>query len=159
LGILTAVVSAIRIRGNASLRAFVGRGQEGPGDAEQELLSCVSGTTAELFHNGGISRIFGKPKILEVKVTRDPQDPLKLHIESVSKALADKYTSTKSQEQCAESEEGSAESQELIKDFDIPNLSLNKGITRQSRYWTSVACIIGSVLQIGEPIFYPSVHQ
>src|SRR5271155_2241182 len=65
LGILTAVVSVIRVRGNSSLKAFIGRAQENPGDAEAELLSSTSATTAELWNNGGIARVFGNPKILE----------------------------------------------------------------------------------------------
>jgi hypothetical protein len=37
LGILTAVVSVIRVRGGSSLRAFIGRAQEGLGNVEAEL--------------------------------------------------------------------------------------------------------------------------
>lgn len=66
LGILTAVVSAIRVCGSPSLRAFVGRAQESPGSAELELLSCTSSTTCELWNEGGIARVFGKPQVLEV---------------------------------------------------------------------------------------------
>ncbi|KAF3213301.1 hypothetical protein TWF106_009589 [Orbilia oligospora] len=66
LGILTAIVSAIRVCGSASLRAFIGRAQESPGTAEVELLSCTSETTSELWHEGGIARVFGAPQILQV---------------------------------------------------------------------------------------------
>ncbi|KAF3158707.1 hypothetical protein TWF788_004536 [Orbilia oligospora] len=66
LGILTAIVSAIRVCGSASLRAFIGRAQESPGTAEVELLSCTSETTSELWHEGGIARVFGAPRILQV---------------------------------------------------------------------------------------------
>lgn len=65
LGIITAVVSVIRVRGSSSLKAFIRRAQENPGDAEAELLSSTSDTTAELWNNGGIARVFGKPTILE----------------------------------------------------------------------------------------------
>lgn len=71
LGILTAVVSVIVVCGNLSLRASVGRGQEGPGEAERELLSCVSETTAEVFNNGGISRVLGRPQVLEIVAWED----------------------------------------------------------------------------------------
>ncbi|KAF3080174.1 hypothetical protein TWF706_002821 [Orbilia oligospora] len=72
LGILTAIVSVIRICGNASLRAFIGRAQESPGTAEVELLSCTSETTSELWHENGIARVFGAPWILQVvKVKSD----------------------------------------------------------------------------------------
>lgn len=74
LGIITAIVSAIRVAGSPSLKAFIGRAQEPPGIAELELLSCTSTSTAELWSDGGIARIFGKPKILEVvrRVNRAP---------------------------------------------------------------------------------------
>ncbi|KNG89952.1 hypothetical protein ANOM_001178 [Aspergillus nomiae NRRL 13137] len=50
LGILTATVSAIRVCGNPSLRAFIGRAQEGPGEAEHELFA------GRVDHkNGGLS--------------------------------------------------------------------------------------------------------
>ncbi|KAL4911196.1 hypothetical protein BDW74DRAFT_172661 [Aspergillus multicolor] len=66
MGILTAVVSAIRVCGSPALRAFVGRAQEGGGQAEAELCSSTSQGVCEVYHNGGIARVFGHPKILEV---------------------------------------------------------------------------------------------
>ena len=66
LGILTALVSVIRVSGQPWLRAFIGRSQERPGDAELELLSCTSETPSELWNDNSISRVFGKPKILEI---------------------------------------------------------------------------------------------
>jgi len=74
LGILTAVVSAIRVCGGASLRAFIGRAQEGGGIAEAELCSSTSRDVCELYHNGAIVRVFGRPKILEIVHDRDATD-------------------------------------------------------------------------------------
>jgi ankyrin repeat protein len=65
LGILTAVVSVIRVLGSASLKAFVGRAQEGRGVAEAELCSSTSDDVCELWNSGGIARVFGRPKIVE----------------------------------------------------------------------------------------------
>ncbi|KAK6532177.1 hypothetical protein TWF694_003337 [Orbilia ellipsospora] len=65
LGILTAIVSVIRVRGNARVKAFIGRAQEAHGVAEAELCSSTSRDVCELWSNGGISRIFGRPKIIE----------------------------------------------------------------------------------------------
>ncbi|OJD12434.1 hypothetical protein ACJ73_09350 [Blastomyces percursus] len=42
LGIITAIVSAIRVYGTPSLMAFTGRAQEGAGTAEAELCSSVT---------------------------------------------------------------------------------------------------------------------
>ncbi|KAK6332628.1 hypothetical protein TWF730_004288 [Orbilia blumenaviensis] len=65
LGVLTAVVSVIRVCGNSSLKAFIGRAQEAHGVSEAELCSSTSRDVCELWSNGGISRIFGRPKVLE----------------------------------------------------------------------------------------------
>lgn len=65
LGILTAVVSAIRVYGWPGLKAFIGRAQEPHGVAEAELCSSTSNDVCELWSEGGICRVFGRPKILE----------------------------------------------------------------------------------------------
>ncbi|KAK4082243.1 uncharacterized protein Triagg1_2055 [Trichoderma aggressivum f. europaeum] len=71
MGILTAIVSAIRVCGSPLLRAFIGRAQEGRGVAEAELCSSTSRDVCELYNNGGIARVFRRPKIL--KVVYDPE--------------------------------------------------------------------------------------
>lgn len=48
LGIITAVVSAIRLYGKASLKSFIGRAQEAHGVAEAELCSSTSHDVCEL---------------------------------------------------------------------------------------------------------------
>ncbi|KAF7590745.1 hypothetical protein BBP40_002483 [Aspergillus hancockii] len=146
LGILTAVVSAIRACGSPSLRAFIGRAQEGPGEAEHELLSCVSETTAELFNNGGISRVFGRPRLLEVVVWKEKDSISKedfWKVETLRDALEQGAWTAK---------DGSwtfDEKDLQLPELGIPNLSLNKGITRRSQGWFYCAAILGFVLQIG----------
>lgn len=143
LGILTAVVSVIRVCGNSSLRAFIGRAHEGPGEAEHSLLSCVSETTAELFNDGGISRVFGRPKILEVVTWEDdgPRDPDKPRLTTLHGALEKGIWKGES-----------ANAGLKYPDFDIPNLSLNKGIKRRSQFWFNSAALVGSILQIGNSL-------
>jgi hypothetical protein len=70
LGILTAIVSVIRVYGTASLKSFIGRAQEAHGVAEAELCSSTSEDVCELWSNGGICRVFGRPKILEFFYTK-----------------------------------------------------------------------------------------
>jgi hypothetical protein len=65
IGIITAVISAIRLYGSSSLKAFIGRAQEAHGVAEAELCSSTSEDVCELWSNGGICRVFGRPRILE----------------------------------------------------------------------------------------------
>ncbi|KAL1968267.1 hypothetical protein VTN77DRAFT_2102 [Rasamsonia byssochlamydoides] len=137
LGILTAVVSAIRVCGNPSLRAFIGRAQEDPGSAELELLSCVSETTAEIFSDGGIARVFGRPKVLEVVACSDDRDdPAEVSLKPLSEVV--------------KSNKGPDDHLPLI---DVPNLSLNKGIKRRNRVWFYLAACVGCGLQIGVMIF------
>ncbi|KAB8073732.1 hypothetical protein BDV29DRAFT_175032 [Aspergillus leporis] len=146
LGILTAAVSAIRVCGNSSLRAFIGRAQEGPGDAEHELLSCVSETTAELFNNSGISRVFGRPRLLEVVVWKE-KDPISKEghwkIGTLRDALQQDAWTTEDGRKILD------EKDILRPELEIPNLSLNKGIARRSQGWFFCAAILGLVLQIG----------
>ncbi|KAL4740094.1 hypothetical protein BDV11DRAFT_186156 [Aspergillus similis] len=140
LGILTAVVSVIRICGNSSLRAFVGRANEAPGEAENELLSCVSEGTAELFNDGGISRVSGRPRILEV-VLWEEQGSYELG--TLREALEAK--AWYAHDEGVYAEKGLLHLPEL----DIPNLSLNKGIDRRGPLWFYAAALLGIILQGG----------
>lgn len=65
LGLITAVVSVIRIYGSSSFKSIIGRSQEAHGVAEAELCSSTSQDVCELWSNGGICRVFGRPKILD----------------------------------------------------------------------------------------------
>lgn len=145
---LTAVVSVIRVCGGSSLRAFIGRAQEGPAEAESELLPCVSESTAELFNEGAISRVFGRPKIVEVIMWEEEnlQDGKKsIEIGTLRDAL----------KKGAWSAQGSGHSDKDLSDpthlpeLDVPNLSLNKGIKRRDQFWFHCAAILGALLQLG----------
>lgn len=153
LGILTAVVSVIRVCGTSSLRAFIGRAQEGPGDAEQELLSCVSETTAEMFNDGGISRVFGRPEILEVVTWEEdggPKDPDQPSVACLQDAVKKGMWDFKNMPDLIE---------EDPLELDIPNLSLNKGIKRRSKLWFYTAAVIGCILQIGMLFCVPLLER
>ncbi|CAG7918347.1 unnamed protein product [Penicillium olsonii] len=144
LGVLTAVVSVIRICGSSSLRAFVGRAQEGPAEAESELLPCVSESTAELFNDGGVARVFGRPKIMEIVSWEENHnnDGTTTRMGTMKEAL----------EQGAWSCKGKTAPSELP-ELDIPNLSLNKGIKRRGQGWFYCAAVLGVVLQSGTIIY------
>lgn len=93
IGIITTVVSAIRVRGSPSMRAFIGRAQEGGGNAEAELCSSTSRDVCELYNNGGIARVFGRPKLLEVVLDSHPEaeDFYKSHSNDETPASAGIY--------------------------------------------------------------------
>lgn len=130
LGILTAVVSAIRVCGNSTLRALIGRAQEDPGASELEILSCVSDTTAEIFTESGVARITGNPKILEVVVGETQQGASPVSVQRLSE-IADKTWTT------------------LESSAKLPNLSLNKGVRRRAQFWFYLAAVFGVALQLG----------
>ncbi|KGO75338.1 hypothetical protein PITC_001920 [Penicillium italicum] len=139
LGVLTSVVSVIRICGSSSLRAFVGRAQEGPAEAESELLPCVSESTAELFNDGGITRVFGRPKIVEIVAWEDVDHNTGekgTKIGTLKDALEERAWSCNGKNSPSE-----------LPELDIPNLSLNKGIKRRDQFWFHCAAILGGILQ------------
>lgn len=141
LGVLTAVVSVIRICGSSSLKAFVGRAQEGPAEAESELLPCVSQSTAELFNDGGITRVFGRPKILEIVAWED----VDYNKERVTRVSTLKHALLENAWSCK-----SDVSPFQLSELNIPNLSLNTGIKRRGQFWFHCAAILGGVLQVGQ---------
>lgn len=65
IGLITAVVSVIRVRGSPTLRTVIGRLQEAEAVAEAELCTSTSDDVCEVFSTGGITRAFGKSDILE----------------------------------------------------------------------------------------------
>ncbi|OAQ77730.1 ankyrin repeat domain-containing protein 28 protein [Purpureocillium lilacinum] len=66
IGILTAIVSVARLCGHSTLRAFIGRSQEGETTVEAELCTSTSRDVCELFTKGGITRVIGRANILEL---------------------------------------------------------------------------------------------
>lgn len=148
IGILTAVISAIRVCGSPSLRAFIGRAQEGGGDAEAELCSSTSRDVCELYNNGGIARVFGRPKILEVVYDPSKQNfadgtagiyPCREFV----KRRPDKWT------RHDETALDTPIADETVADIFAPNLSLNIGIKRQSTVVSWVVAVSGTLLQFG----------
>lgn len=156
LGVLTAIVSAIRIAGSPALRAFVGRAQEGPGTAELELLSCTSETTAEMWNDGSISRVFGRPKILEIIVNENVEEYQLPIIEflyegmEVSRATRSPHVWSKSLG-VEEVHNNSSDTEQLDHIFrsSNANLSLNKGIKRLADHWFFAAAMLGFMLVLG----------
>ncbi|UPK90622.1 hypothetical protein LCI18_001557 [Fusarium solani-melongenae] len=73
LGIITAIVSCIRVSGSSFLKSVVGRAREPRAVPEVELCSSTSESVCELWSNGGICRVFGRPRILEF-IFREPKD-------------------------------------------------------------------------------------
>lgn len=166
MGIITAVVSVIRVCGSPSLRAFIGRAQEGGGNAEAELCSSTSRDVCELYNNGGITRVFGRPKILEV--VHDPTDPdfskkagLYTFQEYTAINQGKKVWREGSTKLHGDLEPGVDGKQPRHVEADFaqfaPNLSLNVGIKRNPKILFWAVAIAGAVLQAGVMIFAAAV--
>ncbi|KAI5797869.1 hypothetical protein DFH27DRAFT_560607 [Peziza echinospora] len=66
LGILTAIVGAIRVGGPSWLKALIGRARENRATVELELMSSTSHEVCELWNGQGVVRTMGKPEIQEI---------------------------------------------------------------------------------------------
>ncbi|KAL8365070.1 hypothetical protein RB595_004064 [Gaeumannomyces hyphopodioides] len=65
LGVITAIVGAIRVGGPSWLKAIIGRARESRAVAESELMSSTSNEVCELWNGQEIVRVMGKGPILE----------------------------------------------------------------------------------------------
>lgn len=173
LGILTGVVSVIRVYGNASLKSFIGRAQEAHGVAEAELCSSTSQDVCELWSNGGICRVFGRPKILEFfytprgefylnfyaqAIVDEELQPPSCGIELPKILLPSKQSPTTDTEKESQDSSHWEEVQAPTDDPEratqrerfapYPNLSLNIGIRTVSRKVLWTAAIFGISLQL-----------
>lgn len=66
IGVITAVISAIRVGGPTWLKAIIGRARENRSQAEVELMSSTSHDVCELWNGQQIVRIMGRPEIVEL---------------------------------------------------------------------------------------------
>jgi hypothetical protein len=152
LGILTAVVSVIRLYGRASLKSFIGRAQEAHGVAEAELCSSTSQDVCELWSNGGICRVFGRPKILEFIYTKEGNND---YMAAVFDTREDEpphcgiYQSKDVMNH--QTQRGLSLYDRLVWNptfAPFPNLSLNVGTRRTSKKVLLVATATGLLLEI-----------
>ncbi|KAF5519285.1 Ankyrin repeat and SAM domain-containing protein 3 [Colletotrichum aenigma] len=160
IGILTALVSAIRVCGSPSLKAFIGRAKEAVGNVEAELLSSTSRNVCELYNGGGIERIIGRPKILEVVLDRNVADE-EFTREGGSAGIytfAD-YVRNENRRQewkpwpHRKGTEPSKDDGPKTSEEYGPNLSHNVSIKRLDDWWFRLVGVIGFVLQVGVLVY------
>ncbi|KAK8220899.1 hypothetical protein IWZ01DRAFT_477832 [Phyllosticta capitalensis] len=168
IGVLTAVVSAIRVCGSPSLRAFIGRAQEGEGDAEVQLCSSTSRNVGELYNKGGVARIFGRPELLEIVHspnlsdedfydTKDGTAGIHLpkeyftHLGEGSDSDWIEMGKDRGEQISSKDEESQKYNkpnhEDLHRFAPSPNISLNVGIKPRKRFWFTMAAVVGIVLQ------------
>lgn len=66
LGIITAIISTIRVGGPSWLKAIVGRSREGRAEVELELMSSNSPDVGEMWNGQTIVRVLGTPPIFQL---------------------------------------------------------------------------------------------
>lgn len=152
LGIITTVISVVRVCGTPSLRAFIGRAQEGGGNAEAELCSSTSREVCELYNNGGIARVFGRPKLLEI--VHDQRATNKDFYQTADLYLFKDYVNEKGKEEWIEQKPTPAGSRTAADTEAQPprfapnlNLSLNVEIKPHRKSWFIAAAVLGVFLQ------------
>jgi hypothetical protein len=74
LGIITAIVSAIRVGGPPWLRAVIGRARENRAAPEVELMSSTSHEVCELWNGQAVVRMVGRPEIQQLVYLEDYAD-------------------------------------------------------------------------------------
>jgi hypothetical protein len=161
LGILTAVVSVIRVCGNSMLKAFVGRAQESRGAIEAELMSSTSHDVCELWNGDGVARVLGRPEILELVHDRNEKDYRSIYYDNITENSTGviknpsaamyrfkEYSVTKG-EHSAWAEHGSRRSSSEPASAFPPNLSLNLSISRQPSGVLLMIAVVSFLLQAG----------
>lgn len=156
LGIITAIVSVIRVCGHSSLRAFIGRSQEGNGVVEAELCTSTSRDVCELFNHGGITRVLGQPNVLELVCVSPKAQKTPWGAEGHRLFLFQHYLQKMEEDECewtklrgsffTSSDTGRGPSTGFA---PKPNLSLNIGIKRQPLWVFILVAMTGSILQVG----------
>lgn len=66
LGLITAIVSAIRVSDSTKLRGLIGRAMENRGQVEADLMSSTSPDVCELWSGAGVVRVLGRPHLLQL---------------------------------------------------------------------------------------------
>lgn len=158
IGVITTIVSTIRLCRPASLRAFIGRSQEGNSAIEAELCTSTSRDVCEVFNNGGITRVLGRPKLLELihvlknYLTYAPYHRKMYHdtglylfrdfVEDAGHSHHP-WPATQPEWSLSVSDQLSPASQ------NPPNLSLNVGITQFDPWVFGLVALVGIILQAG----------
>lgn len=66
MGIITAIVTAIRVGGSQDFRSLIGRATESRATVEADLMSFTSADVCELWSGKGVVRVLGSPALLQL---------------------------------------------------------------------------------------------
>ncbi|KAG0643606.1 hypothetical protein HOY80DRAFT_899530 [Tuber brumale] len=146
LGIITAIVSAIRVGGPNWLKAVVGRARESRAVAEVELMSSTSHEVCELWNGEAIVRVMGSPKVAELLYFPLEADGSRFSTLEVAKENGT-LRNAKKKDSSTHAKENASKRVSLA-----PNISLNFCEAKKpGELW--LFAILGIVLQFGCLIF------
>ena len=168
LGIITAMVAAIRVGGPGALQAIIGRAREGRGMVEVELMSSTSADVCELWNGQGVVRVLGSSPIIELYYLESdlgkaldsgpvgddgiPRERIWDFKSAISTGLLER-DSTKSDPSAPP---GSHLPREVVPDLPrevVPNIGLNLSGQRVSDVEFMLVAAVGIVLQAGVVVF------
>ena len=167
LGIITAMVAAIRVGGPGALQAIIGRARESRGVVEVELMSSTSADVCELWDGKGVVRVLGSSPIIELYylqsdpgntsnsgavdadmiplMTRDKGMGIWDFESAISEGLLKGGDSLRS--------DNSASPESPMAHKVVPNIGLNLSAQRVSNMEFILVAVAGVVLQAGVVVF------
>jgi len=160
LGILTAVVGAIRVGGPTSMKAIIGRTTEPKGMVEMELLSSTSSDVCELWDGEGFVRVMGASPVIELFYLEPKDDTdrsLSQDLDGTSDNKIFSFESARNKNlleprPTSQSEGARANDCETFLQT-APNIALNVCGQRVSKLELKVVALIGILLQLGVIVF------
>lgn len=180
LGIITILVSAIRVSGTGPLKSLIGRGRETRGEVETDLMSSTSSDTCELWSGDGVVRVIGTPALLQlIWVPKKVEDPDKSrglynfrdmysrnrhytqkHSDNPLSDLPDHQVNSEKQASGKEWVPRSTKerTQNAMIDRNPPNVSLNLSVKSVSRPTLVFFIIVGFIAQ-GAVLAFAAVSQ
>ena len=167
LGILTAMVGAIRVGGAEWMKAIVGRARESQGVVEVELMSSTSGDVCELWNSRGVIRVLGSSPIIELYYLKKSPDVSDASREGEEVPLIElwkdvgihDFESAKSSRPPLLASDSSSEAKpentepENITSNLAPNIGLNLSGRQVSYLEFMVVAVFGVLLQLGVVVF------
>jgi hypothetical protein len=91
LGIITAIVGAIRVGGPPWLKAVIGRARENRAAPEVELMSSTSHEVCELWNGQAVVRMVGRPEVQQLVFFKCYQGEKGLGLYTVAAAEKEQY--------------------------------------------------------------------
>lgn len=149
LGVITAMIAAIRVAGSPGLRALIGRAKESRGEVEADLMSSTSADVCELWNGEGVVRVLGRPVLLQMVRVKEDENTSQIYTfkDAIVEGLYKEKGSL-----------GGSKVEEQLNGQNPPNLSLNVNMVALPRWVIVVFIGIGVVLQ-GGVLVYSAVVQ